>query len=290
MMGKGCMNGDDEHFSGGSLASMAFDPAQRAFGATTQLIVSAGENNYYPSIAPDGNVVAFDRAPAANGVTGDAFSNPAARVQIFSLTKPGAAPVDAASLNLGDGLTNSWPRWSPFVHKHKGARIAWITFSSTRDYGLRVRNSIDVPLNGAPTAQVNCYPPESPQNPMGSKQAPLAANCHQPQIWMAAVDLDKGAAAGPDPSWPAFWLPFQDPQAHNHIAQWVESVVGEAPPDGGTPDAAPGDMASPANDLAKGASPDLSQLCVPLFSPCSDAGTPCCVGVCFAGSCAIPPG
>ncbi len=294
MKGTACANGDDEHFAGGSLMSMVFDPLQRLFGAITPLVPSAGENNYYPSLAPDGQVLAFDRAPAGKGVAGDAFSNLGARVQILSLTRPGAAPVDAANLNLGDGLTNSWPRFSPFVHAHKGGHIAWITFSSTRDYGLRVRNAVKVPQNGGLIDQVNCYPPESPENPNGSKLAPLAPNCHQPQIWMAAVDLDKGAAGVGDPSWPAFWLPFQDPQAHNHIAQWVETVVGEPPPDGGVPDAAAPDMGAARPDLA--ASPDLAShdvdmapACVPLFSPCADGGAACCVGECYQGTCAIPP-
>jgi hypothetical protein len=41
---------------------------------------------------------------------------------------------------------------------------------------------------------------------------------------MAAVDLD-ALASGGDPSFPAFWLPFQDVTAHNHIAQWVTSIM-----------------------------------------------------------------
>lgn len=51
----------------------------------------------------------------------------------------------------------------------------------------------------------------------------------------AAPDLDGGGlahdlAAGSDPSFPAFWLPFQDVTAHNHIAQWVDQIA--APPSG----------------------------------------------------------
>jgi hypothetical protein len=41
---------------------------------------------------------------------------------------------------------------------------------------------------------------------------------------MAAVDLD-AATAGSDPSYGAFWLPFQDSGTGNHIAQWVKKVV-----------------------------------------------------------------
>jgi hypothetical protein len=46
---------------------------------------------------------------------------------------------------------------------------------------------------------------------------------------MAAVTLED-IAAGQDGSFPAFWLPFQDFTAHNHIAQWVDTVV--TPPAG----------------------------------------------------------
>jgi hypothetical protein len=41
---------------------------------------------------------------------------------------------------------------------------------------------------------------------------------------MAAVSIDD-IAAGTDGSFPAFWLPFQDVTAHNHIAQWVDTIV-----------------------------------------------------------------
>src|SRR5438132_1653620 len=107
--------------------------------------------------------------------------------------------------------------------------------------------------------QVNCYPPDSPQNPNGSRADPLAPNCHQPQIWMAAIDLTATEIGG-DPSFPAFWLPFQEVTAHNHIAQWVVSIVGENP-DGGA--------------------------CVPLGNMCVPA-TNCCGGFCVNGICTIP--
>ena len=36
-----------------------------------------------------------------------------------------------------------------------------------------------------------------------------------------------------DRSFPAFWLPFQDVNSHNHAAQWVEQVPSMNKPDGG---------------------------------------------------------
>ena len=117
-------------------------------------------------------------------------------------------------------MTNSWPRFSPFVQEYKGKHILWITFSSTRDYGLRVENE-----NPPTGATFNCYPPVSPEDTSGDHSKPFDPNCTQPQIWMAAITLEDLQAGG-DGSFPAFWLPFQDDTAHNHIAQWVDAVVG----------------------------------------------------------------
>ena len=64
----------------------------------------------------------------------------------------------------------------------------------------------------------------SPEDTSGDHAKPFDPNCTQPQIWMAGVVLEE-LAAGADPSFPAFWLPFQDYDAHNHIAQWVETVT-----------------------------------------------------------------
>ena len=41
---------------------------------------------------------------------------------------------------------------------------------------------------------------------------------------MAAFDA-KAAAAG-DPSFVPFWMPYQDVNTHNHIAQWTTQIVG----------------------------------------------------------------
>ncbi|HEX2689392.1 MAG TPA: hypothetical protein VHN14_22375 [Kofleriaceae bacterium] len=47
---------------------------------------------------------------------------------------------------------------------------------------------------------------------------------HAAADWLAAVSLDDLAKAN-DPSFPTFWLPFQDVTAHNHIAQWVDTIM-----------------------------------------------------------------
>ena len=230
---------DDDHFVGGSLWTNSFDLTSM-FGTPTALVTAAaGENNYYPSYSPDSpaSFVIFNRVkdPAATtDLSQDAFNNPYAKVWILPASGGGPA-LEAAKLNGDAKSTNSWPRWSPFVQSWKNSRLLWVTFSSTRDYGLRVRNHAKVSADGgAPVDQINCYPPDSPQNLTGSHSQPLPGNCNQPQIWMAAINLSTAElGGGGDPSLPAFWLPFQDVNAHNHIAQWTEQIVEQGGCDGG---------------------------------------------------------
>src|SRR5262249_16614847 len=94
--------------------------------------------------------------------------------------------------------------------------------STTRDYGLRIPN----------TGKVNCYPTESPLTPYFT--TPPASGCTRPQVWMAAIKLDSAmVAAGTDPSYPAFWLPFHDLTTNNHLAQWAaRSLSGTCSVDG----------------------------------------------------------
>jgi hypothetical protein len=221
--------GDDSHVLGGSLWTLAFDPVAKTFGPPQELLHSSGENNYYPGYSPDGNFIVFNQVPHQSGAdfpANDSFSNPKARVFVLP-TKQGATPVDCALLNDQGDLSNSWPRWSPFIQTYKGSKLLWVTFSSTRDYGLLVRNNIP--------GNVQCYPPDSAEDPGGSHGQQFPANCKQPQIWMAAINLTTAEVMNQgDPSSPAFWLPFQDITTHNHTAQWTTTVVNTPPPDGGT--------------------------------------------------------
>ena len=76
-----------------------------------------------------------------------------------------------------------------------GSRLMWVTFSSSRMYGLR--------------------PPPDGGHDESDKGS---------IIWMAAIDPDK-VASGADGSFPAFALPFQDYTTSNHIAQWTTKVL-----------------------------------------------------------------
>ncbi len=200
-------NGADLWFTGASLYSAPWDSSTKTIGTATKLLSSDGTTNYfYPTYSPDGTLLAFNFVPS-----GPQFHNPLARVEVIASGQTPATAVDLAKLNTTASATNSWPRFSPFIQQYKGHSLLWLTFSSTRDYGLRIQNA------GAG----NCYPNESPNGfPVftASGQA-----CARTQVWMAAIDLDAAAVGhGTDVSWPAFWLPFQDLATNNHQAQWAQ--------------------------------------------------------------------
>jgi hypothetical protein len=161
-----------------------------------KVLVPADEkfNNYYPTFSPDGRWLLFNRSSATEGHDMDSYSDPGAELWVISVD--GGTPIRLARANGYSGWGNSWPRWAPFRQSYKNGNLLWFTFSSIRDYGSRVNNTL--------------------QQQMGMEMIP--------QIWMAAFDPAE-AAAGRDPSTAAFWLPFQDATTNNHIAQWVEQVV-----------------------------------------------------------------
>ncbi len=115
----------------------------------------------------------------------NANSYDAKDAQVWVVSEAGGAPVRLAIASTGG---DSWPKWTPAIQAYRGGQLLWLTFSSRRAYGLRL----------AKDAQV--------------------------QLWMVGFDPAK-AAAGADPSGPAFWLPFQDLSSGNHIAQWVNAVA-----------------------------------------------------------------
>ncbi len=175
----------------------------------TVVPAKSGNHRYYPAIAPDSSFLVYNESTCPAGKDVDTHCNadtdPSATLWAAKL-QANATPVKLTRANapglLDQGetnLTNSYPKWSPFVTRgtsSDSSRLMWVTFSSSRMYGLRK------------TIQVN-----------GSSETTKGT-----LLWMAAVDPEK-LAAGEDPSYPAFALPFQDLTTSNHIAQWAEYFV-----------------------------------------------------------------
>ena len=186
-----------------------------AFGAAQVLVPAVrGENRYYPGLTPDGRWAVFNRSvcpdgreppdgvPMQGNTPGahpcDAYDDPSAELWMVDTQLPTHTPLALATANrrgptdTSDALTNSWPKVSPFSSLSLGRRVYWVTFSSRRGYGLR-----------------------------------LAQNT-RPQLWMVAVSVPETEDPQPlraDPSARPFWLPFQDLETGNHIAQWTSTAV-----------------------------------------------------------------
>jgi hypothetical protein len=177
----------DWEFVGGTI--LVSTETGGVFGAPQVLVTAQnGENNYYPSFSPDSKWIVFNRSK------NNAYDDPDATLMVVAAV-PNAQPIALALANATGNLTNSWPRWSPFVQKNgEHGDLFYFTFSSKRDYGIE----------------------------MGSLNP---ANPNRPQIWMAAFD-PAVASGSADPSHAPFWLPFQNIQTNNHIAQWAEQIVG----------------------------------------------------------------
>jgi hypothetical protein len=169
-----------------------------------------GLNHYYPSFSPDGQFFVYDVSHCARsreiyGDECDADSDPSSKLHAMAANGGAAIPLDNANRpGVADGtssdLTNSFPRWAPFVDPQRfdgSGRVMWMTFSSRRNYGLRT--------------------PGPGQNGLSSLW-----------LWMVAIDPDR-IMAGSDGSFAAFALPFQDLTTSNHIAQWAAQVVPPTP-------------------------------------------------------------
>ncbi len=166
-------------FNVGKIVSRSYDAVNHTFGAP-RTIIETGDKIYYPVVSPDGQWVAYNRA-----ATGNSVSNLNGEVWVVKIDGTKAIKLQAASLGLGQ--TNSWVRWAPFEQTINGEKVYWLSFSSTRTYGVYA----------GPT---------------------------QPQIWMTSFSPSR-ADAGTDPSSPAFRLPFQNLTFGNHIGQWTTAIV-----------------------------------------------------------------
>jgi hypothetical protein len=150
-----------------------------------------GKESYAnPMFSPDSKWLAFSR--------GDCESEADASAEILlSAASPSATqhPLTRANTRVGDQtlsrLQNGMPTWAP----SHDPDIGWIAFTSTRDYGLVLKQ--------------------------GSK-----VGAQMRQLWIAAIDFNQIATG--DPSFPAFRLPAQDLTENNHRPFWTVDVL---PPD-----------------------------------------------------------
>jgi hypothetical protein len=199
-----------------------------------------GKNRFNPAFLPGGDLLfysevdqssygdeaaqACDESNTDQGRFCNGYSDPGAKTWIVA-PEAGATPVflaHAASPGVADGmyprpqnepptnmgtvgegdLMDTFPRPSPFEITHRGQTLSWFTVGSQRRAGLRK------------------------YFPNGSVVSDPAS---QALLWMFALDTAR-VKSGEDGSYPGFFLPFQDLQTSNHMAQWTERIVSDNPP------------------------------------------------------------
>jgi hypothetical protein len=173
------LSADGDGFSGYELVA---ESKRKSCGELTEAYAN-------PMFSPDSKWLAFSQADCSSE------NDPTARV-VLARAEPNGEQIalDAANTLVGDqaldGLQNGMPTWAPTIDSN----IAWVAFTSTRDYGFVLS-------------------PASGGQPMR-------------QLWVAAVDLSRVGQG--DPSYPAFRLPAQDLTENNHRPFWAIDVL---PPD-----------------------------------------------------------
>jgi hypothetical protein len=123
-------------------------------------------------------------------------------VHLDNAAAPGVADIALVAKGTTPTVLDTFPRSTPFQTTQGAGKLFWFTVASLRQPGLRLKNYV---------ASDESFPSQQQQ-----------------QLWMFAVDPAK-ILAGQDGSYPAFFLPFQDPTTSNHIAQWTQQIVGATP-------------------------------------------------------------
>ena len=149
-----------------------------------------------PMFSPDSAWIAFSRGDC------ESEGDPSAEV-IVTKAEAGATMDHLVRMNTDVGgaalanLTNGMPTWGPRIKSN----LAWIAFTSTRNYGLVIAPGTGVLHRvGWPVRQ----------------------------LWVAAIDVTK-LGTGQEASYPAFRMPSQDYDENNHRPFWTVDVIPSAP-------------------------------------------------------------
>jgi hypothetical protein len=169
-----------------------------------------GISRLNPDWAPEDRFVAFTESVCPGGNLDDrdcnGDSDPSST--IYGVPAAGGSPVRFTNAmregTMDEGrteLNNTFARFAPFEFvlssdEFGTSSVVWISFASTRAYGIRTALGGNVESGGR-----GLY------------------------LWMAAVSPE-AVMRGEDPSYAAFALPFQDLTTSNHIAVWTTESVG----------------------------------------------------------------
>ncbi len=241
-------------------------------------------------------------AVGGSAVTGSAVDwSPDGGLIAYADTKGGISTVQVDATNAfsnevqivpagggGPGATaNDFPMFDPEGN--------WIAYTDTADLFLVPAGGGKPVALSAANAVVNnstATPPKENSMPTWAPPGDLhwiAFNSRRPygflntkdnnQLWVAAVDFGRLADGGGDPSYPAFWLPFQTLTDLNHRAFWALDIRSQLPDGGLAGDAGGGLDAGPdgGSGCFEGCPGDGgAPACVPAGDPCDPTTSTCC--------------
>lgn len=205
-------------------ALLLYDAATGAFLSE----VATGGAATHPDWSPDGTRVVFvlEDAPGSDWAFG------LGKIAVMEVTPDGAFGAPTVVVDPPDPANAYYPAWSP-----DGEWIAYnvSTGDSYADSDAMVwvasaDGAITVELGAANVASgyTNSLPRWAPLPDDDVLWLAFSSNrlygnvtSGNPQLWVTGFDPAR-AAAGADPSWPAFWLPGQDSGQNNHIPVWAE--------------------------------------------------------------------
>jgi hypothetical protein len=200
--------GDDIVLASIVEASVKYEPATGAFTfGPPKVLVAApdaaaenpdtGQNNFLPSISPDGQAVAFTRAAGWWSIkTQQSLINLSGQLMIVRRSDGTVFELVKGSNGPGTTMSSTWPQWAPTL----GSRYAWLAYASERPYGHRLTPAI---------SQCSLV--------QGQKQCK--------QLWITAIDREKLGSGTEDPSRAPFWIPGQSVTAQYVSPQWTKAVL-----------------------------------------------------------------
>ncbi len=184
----------------GSTQSFTFGTPKVLVAPPMGSLPDTGENNFLPTISPDGSAVAFTRAAGYWSLKTQVDPiNQSGQIMLVRRSDGHVFELLAGSNGAGTIMHSTWPQWAPTL----GKKYAWIAYSSQRPYGHRLT-------------------PASPENAACTL---VQGQTQCKQLWVTAIDLEALANGTVDPSRPPFWIPGQTLAAQYVSPQWTKAVL-----------------------------------------------------------------